>query len=174
MTRLDAALDWYKAKKRYLMAISDCMRDRPPVSAQLLPLIGAYLDKTNGREIFRREQADVEREALVRLFAGFEADFRDGYAIWLQRVTEIARPDPTPARIAETIRATLPDSIEQCLKMFRALEPRFHGSEKNWLDKLRAYRNDVMHSGFAPIEPKEDPMEAYLKLKRILSYLELS
>jgi hypothetical protein len=75
-------------------------------------------------------------------------------------------------RKADVIRDALPDSIESCLGLFRALEPRFSGSEKGWLDTLRAFRNSVVHGGFPDLEVKEDPEQAYEQLRRILRHLD--
>lgn len=174
MSRLGAAKDWYEARQQTLLAIEDWMRDRPDVPKVLTPIVRDFYDKKLGRDQIKRERAELKRLALVRLFAGFEADFRTQFCLWLKSKLDKAHPDPSGMRTAEGIAKALPDSIEACLTLFRSLEPQFHGSEKNWLDKLRAYRNDVMHGGFAEIEPAEEPMQAYESLKRILAYLDVS
>jgi hypothetical protein len=174
MNRLDAAREWYRVQDRRLLAIDNWMRERPPVPKQLNALIAPYYDKKLGRELLKRERIEIERMALVRLFADFEAAFRDSFALWLKTKIDIACPDPRGLRTAIGIHNVLPDSIDACLNMFRSLEPKFLGSEKNWLDKLRAFRNDVMHGGFAEVDPVGDPVEAYENLTRILSYLEVS
>lgn len=172
MSRLEAAKEWYEARLGALMAIEDWMRDRPDVPKVLQPVVKDFYDKKLGREQIKRERAELKRLALVRLFAGFEADFRERLCMWLVAKLNIAHPDPSGLRSAQGISTALPDSIESCVTLFRSLEPRFQGSDKNWLDKLRAYRNDLMHSGFPDIEPAEEPMRAYESLKRILAHLD--
>ncbi len=174
MSRLAAAKEWYEARQQGLVCIEDWMRDRQDVPRALAPLVRDFYDKKLGREQIKRERAELKRLALVRLFAGFEADFRSQFSLWMKLKLDVAHPDPSGIRTQDGIARALPDSIEACLLMFRSYEPKFHGSEKNWLDKLRAYRNDVMHGGFAEIDPVEEPLDAYENLKRILSYLDIS
>jgi hypothetical protein len=174
VSRLEAAKEWYEAQQQALAAIDEWMRGRPDVPRVLMPLVKDYYDKKAGRERFKQERAELNRIALVRLFAGFEADFRARFSVWLKIKLDTVHPDPSAQRTLEGIASALPDSIESCLILFRSFEPRFHGSQKLWLDKLRKYRNEVMHGGFAEIESNEDPISAYESLKRILAYLEVA
>jgi hypothetical protein len=138
----------------------------------LRPLLDGYwrLPKKQAIEKFKEEREDVRRIALIRLFSGFEADFQRCFAQQLKSAWDTLDPAGTPNRRGEGILEVLPNSIEVCLRLFQKLEPRFSGSEKDWLDRFRGWRNDVIHGGF--IEPvKDDPDNVYHRLKRILSLL---
>lgn len=172
MSRLDAAKAWYEGRVQSLAVIDEWMRERPVVPAVLRPLVQDYQDRKQGRERFRREREDLKRLALIRIFSGFEADFRERFPTWLKTKLDTLSPAQSVERKASVIRDALPDSIEACLSLFRALEPRFSGSDKGWLDTLRAFRNSVMHGGFPDLDVKEDPEQAYEQLRRILQHLD--
>lgn len=172
MSRLEEARTWYEDRRQALAVIDEWMRERPAVPAVLRPLVQEYQDKKQGRERFKREREDLKRVALVRIFSGFEADFRERFPTWLKSKLDTLHPSQSGERRADAIRAALPDSIELSLGLFRALEPRFSGSEKGWLDALRAFRNSVLHGGFPDVDVKEDPEQAYEHLQRILRHLD--
>jgi hypothetical protein len=172
VSRLEAAKVWYEGRLQSLTVIDEWMRERPVVTAVLRPLVQDFQDKKQGRERFKREREDLKRVALIRIFSGFEADFRERFPTWLKTKLDTLHPAQSVERKADTIRAALPDSIESCLGLFRALEPRFSGSDKGWLDTLRAFRNSVVHGGFPDIDVKEDPQQAYEQLRRILRHLD--
>jgi hypothetical protein len=172
MSRLEAAKEWYESRLQSLAVIDDWMRERPVVPAVLQPLVQDFRDRKQGRERFKREREDLKRVALIRIFSGFEADFRERFPTWLKTKFDALHPAQSAERKAEAIRAALPDSIKSCLGLFRAFEPRFSGSEDGWLKTLREFRNDVVHGGFADLDVKEDPVQAYEHLRRILRHLD--
>lgn len=172
MSRLDEAMAWYESRRQVLRVIDEWMRDRPVVPSVLLPFVQEFQDKKHGRERFKREREDVKRLALIRIFSGFEADFRERFPVWLKTKLDTLHPSQSGDRRTDAIRSALPDSIELCLGLFRALEPRFSGSEKGWLDALRSFRNSVLHGGFQDIEVREDPEQAHQQLQRILQHLD--
>jgi hypothetical protein len=171
VSRLESAKAWYESRLQSLTVIDEWMRERPVVPAVLRPLVQDFHDKKQGRERFKREREDLKRVALIRIFSGFEADFRERFPAWLKTKLDALHPAQSTERKADVIRAALPDSIESCLSLFRALDPRFSCSDKGWLDTLRAFRNSVVHGGFPDIDVKEDPIQAYEQLGRILRHL---
>ncbi|XYH98879.1 hypothetical protein ACMHYB_03700 [Sorangium sp. So ce1128] len=172
MNRLEAAKAWYESRLQSLTVIDEWMRERPGVPAVIRPLVQDFQDRKQGRERFKKEREDLKRVALIRIFSGFEADFRERFPTWLKAKLDAVDPAQSAERKSEVIRSALPDSIESCLSLFRALEPRFSGSDKGWIDTLRAFRNSVVHGGFPDIDVKEDPVQAYEQLRRILRYLD--
>src|SRR3954469_23789397 len=107
MSRLEAAKEWYESRLQSLAVIDDWMRERPVVPAVLQPLVQDFCDRKQGRERFKREREDLKRVALIRIFSGFEADFRERFSTWLKTNFDALHPAQSAERKAEAIRAAL-------------------------------------------------------------------
>jgi hypothetical protein len=170
VNRLDAALSWYEANISSLEAIQKWLRaGKPSGDVTLLALVGDYqhLSRQQALTRLKQQREDTQRMALVRLFSGFEADFRDAFAHRLKASCDALDPESSHARLHPEIAVALPESIDVQLRLHRALEPRFSGSDKGWLDGLRGWRNSLLHHGFE--EPvRHDPSDVHQKLASIL------
>lgn len=163
MSRLDDALAWYGARLAALTAIHTWIREGRPDAPQVAPFLAGYvrLSKGDALKELAHEREDLQRMALIRLFSAFEADFRVALAAHLKRACDALSPGGTSPRNAGIIEAALPDSVELSLALYRALEPSFSGSDKGHLDKLRGFRNDLLHGGFDDLIVKDDPRDAH-------------
>jgi hypothetical protein len=98
----------------------------------LRPFFGAYaqLGKPKALDRYKTEHEDVRRIALVRLFAGFEADFQRSFAKRLKAAWDAIDGAGGPKRSEAAVLEVLPNSIELCLALFQRLDPRFSSSER--------------------------------------------
>jgi hypothetical protein len=170
LSELDEAKRWYECQRDELGAIHEWMRTRPEVPKPLLPLVRDYFDKKQGPERFKAKRQDLQRIALIRLFSGFETDFKAAFSAWLKASLDRAHAANGALRKELTIDEALPESIKARMDIFRALEPRLSTPDFNWFTGLREYRNNVIHRGFSEV-PKEDPLMAHATLRRILGIL---
>lgn len=168
MSRLRAAKDWYDQQLAWLDAVDSWIRagKKQPEDTSLRDVMMEYasLKDRDARERLRVRREDAQRMALIRLFAGFEADFKRIFVTFLVHRHEGSIPG--------NVRDALPKSIAVMLVIARSLEPRFSGSDKGWVDGLQGFRNDIMHGGFENLPVKYDPSEAYEKLDAILKLFE--
>lgn len=171
MSRLDEAKRWYESQRATLEAIHEWMRTRPEVPKPLQPLLRDYYDKKKGPEHFKVVREDLQRTALIRLFSGFEVDFRSAFSGWLKSSLDRVHSAHALLRLEPAIGKALPESVRACMDLFRALEPRLSASDVGWFHALRDYRNIVMHQGFPDAPAKEDPLQAHANLRRILDAL---
>jgi hypothetical protein len=170
VSRLEAAKGWYDQQVARLSAIDSWVHAgrKSPEEGALRRLVDecVRLSKADAFGKLKAERGDVQRVALIRLFAGFEADFRLTFAAFLVR--------PHRGLDVEDVRSALPPSMEHVAFLAQSLEPRFAKSDKNWLDGFRGFRNELMHYGFAEKEvpPKYEPTQAHAKLRAILASFE--
>lgn len=167
MSRLEVAKVWYDRQIVRLTAVDTWVRagKKLPAEETLPAVVAEYtpLAKKLAFEKLKAEREDIQRVALIRLFAGFEADFRQAFATALVRHRKELD--------VEQVRDALPQSIDLVTNLARSFEPRFTGEDKGWLDGLRGFRNKLMHQGFEEMEvpTRYEPVQVYTKLRGILT-----
>jgi hypothetical protein len=162
VSNLDAAIAWHKSEKARLRAIDEWIRAGMQITSPLKPFVAPYASSdgpTEARKKFaldrlREATEDEERVALVRIFAAFEADFRMALAQMLHRACVRLRPANGAVPPLEDDLKHLPTMLH-CMPLAGVFEPSFSASDRNALEKLRAFRNTVMHQGFAE-KPADD------------------
>ena len=162
MNRLEQARAWYQGQLSRLKHIQQLSEERDQ-DAHLRDLLGDLLPLKKGeRKVkLKEEREDLYRLALMRLFAGFEADFKEHFFGYIAQRSGMA---------LKQVEGTLPDAISTWLVMYRVLEPqRFSGSSLGQINRIRDERNRLAHGGFHQAFGHTSPDEAYSALKQPLA-----
>ena len=162
MSYLDAAVAWHKSEKARLRAIDDWIRAGMDITNPLKPFVAPYASNdgpAGARKKFaldrlREAIEDEERIALLRIFAAFEADFRMTLHQMLHRACARLRPTSGALPPGQDDLKHLP-TMQHCMPLASGFEPSFSSSDRNALEKLRSFRNNVMHQGFRE-KPADD------------------
>jgi hypothetical protein len=163
--RLEDAKSWYDGQLSRLKHIQQLSEEHDQ-QPHLRELLGDLLKCNKGERKARikHEREDLYRLALMRLFAGFEADFKDGFLSYIERRGGLSRKD---------IEETLPDAISTWLLMYQVLEPQtFSKSLFGQINRIRDERNRLAHGGFHQRIAHTSPEEAYGALRRLLQVLD--
>jgi hypothetical protein len=164
VTHLDAAIAWHKLERTRLRAVDDWIRGGMHITNPLKQFVAPYVspnanEPAEARKKFaldrlREASEDEERIALLRIFAAFEADFRMALLQMLHRACVGLRPTSgAPPPVEEDVKH-LPTMLH-CMPLASVFEPSFSASDRNALEKLRSFRNNMMHQGFAE-KPADD------------------
>ncbi|KYF66038.1 hypothetical protein BE11_20475 [Sorangium cellulosum] len=164
MNHLDKARAWYDAQLSRLKHIQELSEEHDQ-ETHLRALLGDLLRLRKGERKVRlqQEREDLYRVALMRLFAGFEADFKDGFFEYIANRSGMSKKQVTE---------TLPDAISTWLVMYRVLEPQsFSESLMGQINRIRDERNRLAHGGFHQEFAHTTPDEAYGALRQPLKTL---
>lgn len=164
MNQLEKAKEWYDAQLSRLKHIQQLSEEHDQ-ETHLRALLGDLLRVKKGdRKVrLKEEREDLYRVALMRLFAGFEADFKEGFFEYIGK-----RSGMSHKQVAET----LPDAISTWLVMYRVLEPQsFSESLLGQINRIRDERNRLAHGGFHQSLAHTSPDEAYGALRQPLETL---
>ncbi|MBK8257861.1 MAG: hypothetical protein IPK82_34985 [Polyangiaceae bacterium] len=164
MNRLNSAKAWYDAQLARLKHIQELSEEHDQ-EAHLRALLGDLLRVKKGERKVRlkEEREDLYRIALMRLFAGFEADFKEGFFEYVAKRTGMSH---------RQVADTLPDAVSTWLVMYRVLEPqRFSESLLGQINRIRDERNRLAHGGFHQAIVHTSPDEAYGALRLPLETL---
>ncbi len=165
MKRLEKAKTWYDAQLSRLKHIQE-LSDKHDQQPHLRGLLGDLVRLKKGGERnakFKEEREDLNRVALVGLFAAFEADFKESFIDYIAKRSRMSN---------EQVENTLPDTISTWLAMYRILEPQ-NFAEPSWKEiiRIRDERNRLAHEGFhQPIAPTS-PEKVYEALMKPLQNL---
>jgi hypothetical protein len=164
MTRLDKAKAWYDGQLNRLKHIQQ-LGEEHDQQPHLRGLLGDLLPLKKGERKARlkEEREDLYRVALMRLFAAFEADFREGFLTYIEGRAGFSR---------EELEQTLPDTSSTWLVMYQVLEARaFSKSLLGQINRIRDERNRLAHGGFHQEVVHTSPDEAYHALRSVLQLI---
>jgi hypothetical protein len=164
MNGLDSAKTWFEGELARLRHVQDLSEnhDQQPLLRELLGDL-LRLKKGERKLRFKAEREDLHRLALMRLFAGFESDFRQGFLSYLRTRSGLSEQE---------LEETLPDAISIWLTIYRVLETRtFPKSLLGQLNRIRDERNRLAHGGFHQNIAHTSPEDAYEVLRRALQLL---
>lgn len=164
MNRLENAKTWYESQLARLKHIQQLSEEHDQ-EVHLRELLGDLLRLRKGdrKARLKQEREDLYRLALMRLFAGFEADFRDAFLLYAEGRGGVSRKD---------LEENLPDAISTWLIMYQLLEPKaFPRSLFGQINRIRDERNRLAHGGFHQTIAHTSPDEAYAALRQPLEVL---
>jgi len=161
MTRLLKAKEWFDGQLDRLQHIQQLSEDHDQqphlrgLLADLLPL------KKGERKLrLKEEREDLYRVALMRLFAAFEADFRESFLAYIESRGGLSRKE---------LEETLPDAISTWLVMYQVLEARtFSRSLLGQINRIRDERNRLAHGGLHQEIAHTSPDDVYRALHTAL------
>jgi hypothetical protein len=162
---LEDAKAWYDGQLSRLKHIQQLSEEHDQ-QPHLRELLGDLLQrkKVDRKALLKHEREDLYRLALMRLFAGFEADFKDGFLDYIKLRGGLSRKE---------LQETLPDAISTWLVMYQVLEPQtFSKSLFGQINRIREERNRLAHGGFHQAIAHTSPEEVYRALRHLLQVLD--
>lgn len=169
MSELDSAWRWYETQRTRLKAVDDLIRDgRSLIMPELEALLRDFTSLPLKARLakLKAERDDLNRMAFVRLFAGFEADFRVAFAGRLRATRAAQNANTTDSQ--DAVLHALGESIKFVMGLHATLDPRdLSKSALGRVSDMRMTRNALVHEGFAD-RAVDDPATIYGDLKRVL------
>lgn len=158
MNRLENAREWYESqlsRLKHIQQLSEEHDQDPKLRDLFGPLL--KLKKPDRKIRLQAERNDLYRMALMRLFAGFEAEFKAHFFEYIAQRSGMTR---------KQVEETLPDAISTWLVMYRVLEPRkLSESLLGRINRIRDERNRLAHSGFHQDFAHTSPDDVYHALR---------